>query len=455
MNILIVLCVAVGSFPCLLGKPEKSDVGSDLGMKIFDQVAKAQPTENIVMSPHGMVSLLWILQFGADGETRKQLNDVLKYSQHDTYKRLKTVHKSLTASKNEDAVTFATGIFVPSDLVLEKSFIKQCSKIYKAEPTNVNFAESEAAASIINTWANSHTKGMITEIISPSTLDEATKLLVANAIYFKGAWKSKFNAALTNEQDFTGADGNMYRVPMMFRSSKFMLAVCFCHTTVFHTLNREISCCTRNLSSNFEMICFCFIGTASTPNEVKYDVLQLPYNGAACMFFILPTDRKTALTEITPHINVNSIKEWKKIMELMKADVTIPRFTAESETNLEKLLVPLGITNIFEPDTANFKKLTKGLGLYVSQILHKAKIEVNEEGTEASGMSAAMFMLKSLPPQFTANRPFLYMIWHETTALDNIQYFVAGCESFIRELFLDCSEYVHMPQNLWVHKGHD
>ncbi|XP_055502371.1 uncharacterized protein LOC129703714 [Leucoraja erinacea] len=97
----------------------------------------------------------------------------------DTYKRLKTVHKSLTASKNEDAVTFATGIFVPSDLVLEKSFIKQCSKIYKAEPTNVNFAESEAAASIINTWANSHTKGTssINLIIVPKVLYSAHRLL--------------------------------------------------------------------------------------------------------------------------------------------------------------------------------------------------------------------------------------------------------------------------------------
>ncbi|XP_032888116.1 glia-derived nexin-like [Amblyraja radiata] len=372
MNILIALCVAVGSFPCLLGKSKTSDVGSDLGMKIFDQVTKAQPTENIVMSPHGMVSLLWILQFGADGATRKQLNEVLKYSQHGTYKRLKKVHKSLTAGKSEDVVAFANGIFVPSDLVLKKSFIEQCSKIYQAEPTNVNFAESEAAASIINKWGDSHTKGMITEIISPSTLDEATKLVVANAIYFKGAWKSKFDVTKTNVQDFTGADGNVYQVPMMFQSSKFML------------------------------------GMASTPQNVEYNVLQLPYIGEACMFFILPVDSSTALTEITPHINVNSINAWKKIMKIMKVDVTIPRFAAESETKLEELLAPLGITNIFDQDKANFKKLSKVRGLYVSQILHKAKIEVNEGGTEASAM----------------------------TALDNIQYFVAGCESFIRELIV-------------------
>ncbi|XP_032887023.1 glia-derived nexin-like [Amblyraja radiata] len=379
MNILIALCVAVGSFPCLLGKPKTSEIGSDLGMKIFNQVATSQPTENIVMSPHGIVSLLWILQFGADGITKKELNDVLKYSRLGTYTRLKNVHKSLTAGKSKNVVAFANGIFVPRDLVLKKDFIKQCSETYQTEPTNVNYAEPEAAASIINKWAGSHTKGMITEIISPDILNEATKLVVTSAIYFKGAWKSQFDVAKTHEGDFTGADGDVSQVPMMVQTSKFMF------------------------------------GMASTPNKVEYNVLQLPYNEAVSMFIILPVDSSTALTEIIPHININSINAWKKILKSNKLDISIPRFTAESETNLEELLAPLGITNIFDKNTANFKKLSKFRGLYVSQILQKAKIEVNEEGTKASAMTAALLKLKSRSTQFAVNRPFLYIIWHQST----------------------------------------
>ncbi|XP_078266176.1 glia-derived nexin-like [Rhinoraja longicauda] len=378
MNILILLCVAVGSVHCLWGKGKKSEVGSDLGMKIFEQVASSQPTENIIMSPHGIVSLLWMLQFGAGGITKNQLNQVLKYSKSGTYGRLKKAQNSLTASKNKDVVSLAYGIFVPHDFTLQKGYIKQSSEIYQAQPINVNFAESETAASIINKWADTHTKGMIKEIISPDTLDEATKIVVANAIYFKGAWKSNFDVAKTHEAAFTGADGEVYQVPMMAQKSVFK------------------------------------IGKASTPMSVDYNVLQLPYNGAVSMFIILPMDSSTKLTEIIPHINELGVKNWKKILKSTSLTISIPRFTAETETNMEKLLEPLGITNIFDKDKANFKNLSKFKHLYVSQILQKAKIEVNEEGTKASAMTAAIMLMKSFGPQFVVNRPFLYIIWHES-----------------------------------------
>ncbi|XP_032888117.1 glia-derived nexin-like [Amblyraja radiata] len=351
MNILIVLCVAVGSVHCLLGESKTSEVESDLGMKIFNQVATSQPTENIVMSPHGMVSLLWILQFGADGITKKELSGALKYSRFGTHSRLKKVHESLTKYKSKDVVTFGNGIFIPRDLVLRKSFIKRCSKTYQTGPTNVDYSDSEAAASTINKWAEYKTKGMITEIISPDILDEATKLVVANAIYFKGAWKSKFNVANTHEEGFTGADGDVSQVPMMFQTSMFKF------------------------------------GMASTPKNVEYNVLQLSYIGELSMFIILPVDSSTALTEIIPHININSINAWKKILKSNKLDISIPRFTAKSETNMQELLAPLGITNIFDKDNANFRKLSKFSQLYVSQMLQAVKIEVNEEGKKASKMT--------------------------------------------------------------------
>ncbi|XP_055502370.1 glia-derived nexin-like [Leucoraja erinacea] len=379
MNILILLCVAVGSVHCLIGKSKTSAVESDLGMKIFNQVAMSQPTENIAMSPHGMVSLLWILQFGADGITKKELNGVLKYKRLGTHSRLKNVHKSLTKHKSNDVVTFANGIFIPRGLVLRKTFIKRCSKTYQTGPTNVDFADSEAAASTINKWAEHGTKGMITEIISPDILDETTKLVVANAIYFKGAWKSKFDVTKTHDEGFTGADGDVSQVPTMVQTSVFKL------------------------------------GKASTPNKVEYNVLQLSFFGGLRMFIILPVDSSTPLTEIIPHINVNSIKAWTKILKKEKLDISIPRFTAQSKTNFEELLTPLGFKNIFDKQNANFRKLSKFSHLYVSQILQEVKIEVNEEGTKASKMTAARLLFKSRSTRFAVNRPFLYVIWHQST----------------------------------------
>ncbi|XP_067851511.1 glia-derived nexin [Heptranchias perlo] len=382
VGILILLSVVMKSVHCQWKNTQVSELGSELGMKIFSHVVNSKPTENIIMSPHGIASVLRMLQLGASARTRQQLNNVLKYNSYGIYRKLKRIQKSLTESRNQDIVAIANGIFAPSDFAMEQPFIRKTKDVYQAALSNLDFEDPVEAASVINQWTKNQTRGMITNLISPAILSEATRLVVVNAIFFKGLWKSRFLPENTRNRDFHAADGNVYQVPMMSQRSTF----------------------------NF--------GMATTPTNVKYYILELPYHGGTIsMFVAVPQEMDIPLSAITPHMNVQSIYTWKVIMREKKLDIALPRFTAEAETNLERPLSALGITDMFDQTKANFGKICRSGQLYVSQMLQKAKIEVNEDGTKASAATAAVIMLKSfrITPPFVVNRPFLYILWHNPT----------------------------------------
>ncbi|XP_059803542.1 glia-derived nexin isoform X1 [Hypanus sabinus] len=382
INILILLYMAMSSVHSRKKSAKILELGSDLGIEVFNQVVSANPTENIILSPHGIASLLWTLHMGADGRTKQQLSKALKYNSQGTYRKLKRVEKLLTENRNQDIVTIANGLFVPREFEMEPSFIQKTHEVYQALLRNVNFNDPLKAASIINEWTSNQTKGMITDMISPTILNPATKLVVVNAIFFKGLWKSRFLPENTQSGNFYAADGTVYQVPLMFQRSAF----------------------------NF--------GIANTPANVKYYILEMPYHGETIsMFIVLPENIGIPLSEISPHINTQTINSWKKIMTGKKLELSIPRFTAETETRLEKLLSSFGITDMFDQTKANFRKLSRSSQLYVSHFQQKAKIEVNEDGTKASAATVAVLMFRSfrITPPFTVNRPFLYVVWHNPT----------------------------------------
>ncbi|XP_078065063.1 glia-derived nexin [Mustelus asterias] len=379
---LILLSVFLKSVHSQWKNTQVSELGSDLGMKIFNHVANSKPMENIIMSPHGIASVLGMLQLGAGGRTRQQLNSALKYSSRGASRKLRRIHKSLTESRNHDIVAIANGLFVASDFSMEPPFIRKTKDVYQAALRSLNYENPVEAATAINQWTKNQTRGMITNLISPEILNVATKLVAVNAIFFKGLWKSQFRPGNTRNRDFYAADGNVYQVPMMSQISTF----------------------------NF--------GKAITPTNVKYFILELPYHGGTInMFVVVPEDINIQLSAITPDMNVRTINSWKAVMREKKLDITIPRFTAEAETNLEKPLSSLGITDLFDQTKANFGKISRSDQLYVSQLIQKAKIEVNEDGTRASAATAAVFVLKSLriTPPFVVNRPFLYILYHNST----------------------------------------
>ncbi|NP_001087103.1 serpin peptidase inhibitor, clade E (nexin, plasminogen activator inhibitor type 1), member 2 S homeolog precursor [Xenopus laevis] len=356
------------------------ELGSDIGIQVFNQVARTRPHENIVMSPHGISSVLGMLQLGADGRTKKQLMTVMRYKINEVAKSLKKTNRAIVAKKNKDIVTTANGVFASSAFKVEGSFVYKNKDIFHSDVRSVDFQEKNTAASIINQWVKNQTKGMIEGLISPELLDSSvTRLVLVNALYFKGLWKSRFHPENTKKRTFHGPDGKDRQVPMLAQLSLFRS------------------------------------GSASTPNGLWYNVIELPYHGGSIsMLVALPTEKSTPLSAIIPHISTKTLQSWMT-MSPKRVQLILPKFSVEAEADLKEPLRNLGITEMFDVSKANFAKISRSESLHVSHLLQKAKIEVNEEGTKASGATTAVLIARSSPRWFTVDRPFLFFIRHNPT----------------------------------------
>lgn len=381
--LLSALVIAVVS-PVLLQNNVSSvaEVFSDIGVQVFSQVTKSKPQENVVVSPYGISAVLGMLMLGADGLTKKQLATTMRYNVNSrSSKVLKKLLKALLARKNKDIITIANAVFAQAGFKMEKAFVNGNKEMFQCDVKSIDFSDTVEAAAKINHWVQNATRDMIKELIQPHLLDNVfTRLVVVNAIYFKGLWKLRFQAENTKPRNFLGPDNVAYHVPMMTQLNMF----------------------------NY--------GSASTPSGLLYNVLELPYHGdGVSMLIVIPVDSSTPLSAIVPHISTKTVQSWMSSLSQRRVQIMIPKFKAESEVSLEEPLSALGITDMFEESKANFAKITRSEKLYVSRALQKAKIEVNEDGTKASAATTAVLMARSSPPWFIVDRPFLFFIRHHQT----------------------------------------
>lgn len=380
---LLCLCalVALCSHKGVLSQaPSYGERGSDLGIQVFQQVVHAKPLENVVLSPHGVASILGMLLSGAHGETRKQILNALRYKKNGPYKMLKKLHKNLTGKANQDIVLITNAMFSQKGFPMQEAFVTSNKENFQCQSRSLDFSNPDAAADEVNEWVNNKTKGHIPSLIKADMLNPAlTRLVVVNSIYFKGLWKSRFQPENTKMRTFTRGDGTDTKVLMMSQLSIFN------------------------------------IGLASTPQGLKYKVIELPYHGnTISMLIVLPSEEDTPLSRVIPHISTATVQSWTKLMHMRKVRLLIPKFMADAEVDLKDPLSALGITNIFSEDKADFRHLSSE-PVYVSKALQKAKIIVNEDGTKAAAATTAILLARSSPPWVTVDRPFMFLIRHNPT----------------------------------------
>ncbi|XP_046891497.1 glia-derived nexin [Hypomesus transpacificus] len=374
--VLLALCGHPGALSLA---PSYGERGSDLGLQVFQQVVRSRPQENVVISPHGVASVLGMLMPGAHAETRRQLLTALRYKKNGPYKMLKKLHKTLTSKSNQDIVTIANAMFTQEGFPMMGDFVNTNQENFQCEAKSMDFSNTERAANIINDWVNNRTKGLIPSLLKPDMLDGAlTRLVAVNSIYFKGLWKSRFLPENTKMRTFNGGNGNTYKVPMMSQLSVFN------------------------------------IGLASTPQGLKYMVIELPYHGNSLSMLIVLPSEDVLLADVVPHISTATVQSWTKLLHLGKIRLMLPKFTADAEVDLGAPLSALGITDIFDEGKADFRHLSSE-AVYVSKALQKAKIEVNEDGTKAAAATAAILLARSSPPWVVVDRPFLFLTRHNPT----------------------------------------
>ncbi|XP_053596780.1 leukocyte elastase inhibitor-like isoform X1 [Microplitis demolitor] len=332
---------------------------------------------NFICSPVSVDIVLSMTNFGARGNTQKQLESSLSLPCDKTV--AKQGFQQLINSFNDvkgAELKLANKVFTASGSKLLSDFQEVTKTYFGSESQSVDFTNTEQAAATINNWCADKTNNRITELFKPSDV-EGFLLVLVNAVYFKGKWADKFNPEWTRSSPFHVDENTTKDVQMMYKMADF----------------------------NWGYI-----------KTLKAKYIELPYestneNEAISMFIILP-DQHSGLRDVENNIqNINFAE-----LEGSKSEVALhlPKFKIESKLDLKPILRNMGITEIFD-DTADLSGIMENTELKVSKVIQKAFIEVNEEGSEAAAVTGMGFVFMSMPPQFTVDRPFLCSIVKKST----------------------------------------
>ncbi|NXF58198.1 ZPI inhibitor, partial [Ciccaba nigrolineata] len=235
----------------------------------------------------------------------------------------------------------------------------------------VDFQNFTQAKFVINHNINKRTKGKIPKLFEE--LDRHNKLLLVDYIVFKGKWVYPFNSKFTEMETFHINKYRSVQVPMMFKSDK--------------------------VNSTFD-------------ENLRCTVIKLPYKGKAHMLIVIP-EKEGDYISLEDHLTTELVESWLGNMKTREVDISFPKFKLEQKYKMKKLLHALGIKNLFTC-TANLSHLTDQGYVSVSQVVQKAVIEVDEEGTEATAASGSEITAFTVPPVIKVDRPFLFMIFEDT-----------------------------------------
>ncbi|NXW50095.1 ZPI inhibitor, partial [Nyctiprogne leucopyga] len=235
----------------------------------------------------------------------------------------------------------------------------------------VDFQNLTQAKFVINKNINKMTKGKIPELFEE--LERHNKLLLVDYIVFKGKWVYPFNSKFTEMDTFHINKYRSVQVPMMFKSDK--------------------------VNSTFD-------------ENLRCTVIKLPYKGKAHMLIVIP-EKEGDYISLEDHLTTELVESWLGNMKTRKVDISFPKFKLEQKYKMKKLLHALGIKNLFTC-MADLSHLTDQGYIAVSQVVQKAAIEVDEEGTEATAASGSEITAFTVPPVIKVDRPFLFMIFEET-----------------------------------------
>ncbi|XP_003482167.1 leukocyte elastase inhibitor [Sus scrofa] len=363
-----------------------SAANTRFALDLFRALNESNPAGNIFISPFSISSALAMILLGTRGNTEAQMSKALHF---DTVKDIHSRFQSLNADINKCGASYilklANRLFGEKTYHFLPEFLASTQKTYGAELASVDFLRaSEEARKAINEWVKEQTEGKIPELLASGVVDSATKLVLVNAIYFKGSWQEKFMTEATKDAPFRLNKKDSKTVKMMYQKKKFP---------------------------------FGYI------KELKCRVLELPYQGKdLSMVILLPDsieDESTGLRKIEQHLTLEKLREWTKPdnLELLEVNVHLPRFRLEESYDLNAPLARLGVQDLFG-SRADLTGMSEARDLFISKVVHKSFVEVNEEGTEAAAATAGIAVFAMLMPEedFIADHPFIFFIRHNPSS---------------------------------------
>jgi serpin B len=341
---------------------------------------------NLFFSPYSISTALAMTYAGAAGETASQMAGTLHFalpqdSLHAAFNAYALDLEARAAQTTEGTpfeLSIANSLWGQQDFPFRIEFLDRLGENYGAGMRLVDYmADPEAARRAINAWVSDETREKIQDLIPEGAVDAMTRLVLANAIYFKAGWLHPFEDSATGPEPFHLLDGSTLDVSMMHQTESYGVAI-----------------------------------------RDGYRAIDLPYlSGNASMLILLPDEGEFEAVEVG--LSPEMIQDLAGSLTYGPVILTLPGFSTTSSFSLNDALIGLGMPDAFDPDQADFSGMDGARDLYISDVLHKAFVSVDEQGTEAAAATAVIMGVTSAPADepitFTVDRPFLYLIRDDLT----------------------------------------
>lgn len=346
---------------------------NQFGFELFQKINASQPEpKNTMISPLSVSLALAMVYNGTDGNTKKQMEEMLhkaNLSADDINQSYKDLVAALQSHDPKVELSISNAIFYRNTFPVKPNFITTNQNFYQAEVSGLDFTKQAATLNTVNGWVNTKTKGKISSIISE--VNEQDVMYLLNAIYFNGQWTYSFDTDATTNRPFTKDDKSVVQVPTMTIEKPF----------------------------NFY-------------SHSKFDLLEMPYGGGKySMLIFLPGNGKNT-TDVISLLTPANVSDWISKMTEQKKEVFLPKFEFKFDNSLVDELSALGMTDAFNDAKANLTGISDAAKLVISEVVHKSYIKVDERGTEAAAVTGITVGVTSVGPDnsFRVDRPFVFAI---------------------------------------------
>jgi serpin B len=347
------------------------------GLKLLGDMAAQRSSQNVFISPLSVFVALTMTETGSAGKTQAAMRHALNVpgnlSEDALHDSASALLKALASRKGVE-LSIANALWSDVRLPLSPSFIEKCRKLYAADATSLDFSQPQAATTI-NDWVSKHTQGKIPTIVDPASV-RVSNAILTNAVYFKGRWEYQFSKSETHDGIFHLSGGRTKKLPLMHRG---------------------------------------YIEEAYRSGN-GYEAAALPYeNSGMTLYAVLPSPGKTP-EQALAQISVDKLR-WPA--EHNELDLRLPKFTFDFESGLKGPLTRMGMGVAFTPQ-AEFAPLGSPL-FFIGEVLHKTRLEIDEEGTVAAAATSVMMAATAVKPperkKYTLvfDRPFALLLCDDQT----------------------------------------
>ncbi len=371
----------------LLGAGKKDDPKTvkmskdcaEFGLALYATLNKDKPT-NLVFSPYSIFSCLSMVYVGARADTAQEMQQALHLSlkRPELSKTAYLLRKSLVSpAEGSYTLEMANAMWLDRDTFVLSDFRHAVEDGFQAKVQSLDFVQTEKALSIINEWTSNQTHGKIPKLLEPGDIDSSTRLVLTNALYFKGNWQLPFDAKNTADDSFFVDQDTKIKTAMMQQ------------TAFFAYLENE----------NFQLISLPFM---------KKDEASSP----ACL--ILLPKKTSTLTECENLLTATALQSWIDQLNSERINIKLPKFALDERYGLNNPLKALGMESAFN-EKADFSGIDGMHDLYLSKVVHEAFFALDEAGVTAAAATAASINVTAVPSMnapipFIVNRPFLFML---------------------------------------------